>query len=74
LSEYQKLWRNEFGRELEYYGKAQEVFIKLTDAELDKIAESLLEIKLEEISTMEVLKAILKMNPKLLWKLKSLVV
>lgn len=74
LSEYQKLWRNEFGRELEYYGKAQEVLIKLTDAELDKIAESLLEIKLESISTMEVLKAILKMNPKLLWKLKSLVV
>ncbi len=74
LSEYQRLWRNEFGKELEYYGKAQEVLIKLTDTEMDKIAKSLQEIKLEEISTMEILKAIVKMNPKLLWKLKSLIV
>jgi len=74
LSEYERLWKKEFGKELEFFKKAQDVLIDLTDEELDKIAESLLEIKLESISTMELLKAIVKMNPKLLWKLKSLMV
>jgi digeranylgeranylglycerophospholipid reductase len=72
LQRYQQQWKDTFGKELEFYGKAQEVFIKLTDKELDTIARSLLDIQLESISTMTILKAIIKMNPKLLWKLKSL--
>ncbi len=74
LSEYQMHWKNAFGAELAFYGKAQKVLMSLTDDELDKIAGSLQEITLESISPMEILKAVVKMNPKLLWKLKSLMV
>ncbi|MEA1993925.1 MAG: NAD(P)/FAD-dependent oxidoreductase [Euryarchaeota archaeon] len=74
LGEYHQQWKDAFGEELEFYGKAQKVFIKLTDKELDTIAQSLADIQLESVSTMTVLKAIIKMNPKLLWKLKSLMV
>lgn len=72
LKEYEKRWRESMARRLERYLKGKEVLLSLSDDELDKLAESLSGIKFDKISLTDLLKAIAKAHPKLLWKLKGL--
>jgi len=60
-------------RRLERYLKAKNVFISLSDEDLDRLAKALSEVKFEKISLTDMLKALLKAHPKLLWKLRGLV-
>jgi len=73
LSEYEKRWREQMGKRLERYLKAKNVLVSLTDEEMDQLAESLSKVKFDEISLTEMLKALMKAHPKLLWKLKGLI-
>ncbi|MDI6884007.1 MAG: NAD(P)/FAD-dependent oxidoreductase, partial [Hadesarchaea archaeon] len=73
LGEYEKRWREQMGKRLERYLKAKNVLLSLTDEELDLLAETLSKVKFEKISLMEMLRALMKAHPKLLWKLKGLV-
>ena len=56
---------------LDRYLKGKEVLLSLSDEELDKLGKSLSEVKFNKISLTDLLQAVAKANPKLLWKLKK---
>lgn len=72
LSEYEKRWREQMEKRLERYLKAKNVFISLSDDDLDRLAKALSEVKFDKISLTDMLKVLIKAHPKLLWKLKGL--
>jgi digeranylgeranylglycerophospholipid reductase len=72
LREYERRWREQMGRRLERYLRAKDVFLSLTDDELDQLARTLSKVKFDRISLTEMLKVLIKAHPKLLWKLRSL--
>jgi len=72
LSKYQEMWENDFGKRLDLLFKSQEIFVNMSDNELNDAAEALSKIDLEQISEVEIIKAIARTNVKLLFKLKSL--
>jgi digeranylgeranylglycerophospholipid reductase len=72
LREYEKRWRGKMWKRLNRYLKAKEVLLELKDEEMDELAKALREVEFERISLMEMLEALVKANPKLLWKLKGL--
>ena len=72
LSEYEKRWREQMGKRLERYLKAKNVLVSLTDEEMDQLAKTLSLVKFDKISLMDMIRAMTKAHPKLLWKLKGL--
>ena len=68
LKKYNDMWKPEIYEELEKCLKAQEVFMKLTENDLNSIAETMNDLKLDTISTMSIIKAIVAKNPGLLLK------
>ena len=73
LKEYEKRWREIMAKRFERYLKGKDVLLSLSDEELDKLAESLSSVKFDRISLTDMLKALAKAHPKLLWKLRSLI-
>lgn len=73
LNEYEKRWRESMGKRLERYLKGKEVLLSLSDDELDSLAKTLSEVKFDKISLTDMLKALMKAHPKLLWKLRGLI-
>jgi digeranylgeranylglycerophospholipid reductase len=73
LSEYEKRWREVMGKRLERYLKAKEVLLSLSDEEMDRLARALSGVKFDRISLTDMLRALVRTSPKLLWKLKGLV-
>lgn len=71
LSRYHKLWKDDFGRSLELFFKAQEVLVSMSDKELDNAAKALLKCNIETINEVELLKAVFKTSPKLLLKFRN---
>ena len=69
LKKYNDMWKPDIYDELDKCLKAQEAFMKLTEKDLDSIADTLRDLKLDTISTISVLKAIVAKNPGLLFKL-----
>jgi digeranylgeranylglycerophospholipid reductase len=49
------------------------VLLGLSDQELDQLAETLSRVDFERISLTDMLRALIKSHPKLLWKLRGLV-
>ncbi|MHC1604956.1 MAG: geranylgeranyl reductase family protein [Candidatus Methanofastidiosia archaeon] len=74
LEKYQRLWKSDFGKNLEIFFKAQNILVSMSDKDLDDAARALLSCRLDSISEMELLKAVAKTNPKLLLKLKSMLI
>jgi digeranylgeranylglycerophospholipid reductase len=72
LNEYDKRWREKMGKRLDKYLKAKNVFLSLSDKELDELAETLSKVKFDKISVMGMIRVLVKKHPKLLWKLKGL--
>ncbi len=68
LKKYNDMWKPDIYEELDKCLKAQEAFMKLTEKDLDSIADTLKDLKLETISTLSILKAIVSKNPGLLLK------
>ncbi|MGQ9787830.1 MAG: geranylgeranyl reductase family protein [Candidatus Hadarchaeaceae archaeon] len=73
LKEYERRWRKKMGKSHERYLKAKNVLLSLSDHELDQLAETLVKVDFERISLTEMLRALIRSHPKLLWKLKGLV-
>jgi len=73
LSGYEDLWQDDFGKRLDVLYKAQEIFVEMSDDELNDAADALSKVNFDKISEIEILKAIAKTNIKLLIKLKSLI-
>ena len=72
LNEYEKRWREQMGKRFKRYLKAKEVFLSMSDEELDQLAKALQEVEFEKISLTDMLKVLMKVSPKLMWKLKGL--
>lgn len=72
LMEYDKRWRASFGERLQKYLKAKEIFLSLSDEELDKLAAAVSKIEFERISLTDLIRAVMRANPKLLLKLRGL--
>jgi len=72
LKEYERRWKEAMGKRLTRYLKAKEILLGLSDGELDKLAEVLRGVKFDRISLTDMLKVLVKANPKLLWKLRGL--
>ena len=68
LKKYNDMWKPEIYDELDKCLKAQEVFMKLTEKDLDSIADTLKDLKLDSLSTISILKAIIAKNPGLVLK------
>jgi digeranylgeranylglycerophospholipid reductase len=72
LKEYETMWRSSFGDQLKRSYKTKEFFIRLSDEEINKIVRSIQGVKIEEMSTMGVLRHAIKANPTLLLLLRHL--
>ena len=74
LKEYEDLWRSDIGKHIARSYQYKEFFVKLTDKDLNQLIGSL---KTEDISKMDLramLRVLFRLNPKLLWDLRHLVV
>jgi digeranylgeranylglycerophospholipid reductase len=74
LKDYEDRWRADIGKHIARGYQYKEFFVKLTDDDLNKLIGSL---KNEDISNMDLrgmLRTLFKLNPKLLWELRHLVV
>lgn len=72
LKEYEKRWRTCMGKGIERGYDAKKFFLKLTDQDLDRLAESLQGEDISRMDTSGVLKVLLRLNPKILWNLRHL--
>ncbi|MGB9838639.1 NAD(P)/FAD-dependent oxidoreductase [Methanothermobacter sp.] len=72
LSEYEKLCREEIGKEIDKYLKVKDYMLTLSDSELDSIAEAFQDVEFEKVSTTELVKKLIKVSPKALIKLGKL--
>ena len=68
LKKYNDMWKPDIYEELDKFLKAQEAFMTFSENDLDSIADTLKDLKLETISTISILKAIVAKNPGLLLK------
>ncbi|MCJ7445044.1 MAG: NAD(P)/FAD-dependent oxidoreductase [Methanotrichaceae archaeon] len=74
LKEYEDRWRAVLGIHLERSYQYKEFFVKLTDADLNQLISSL---RNEDISKMDLrgmLRVLFRLNPKLLWELRHLII
>lgn len=68
LKKYNDMWKPDIFDELDKCLKAQELFIKLTEKDLDSVAETMKDLKLDTLSTMSIIKAVVAKNPGLVLK------
>ena len=73
LSQYDGLWKERFGEDLERNKKLQEKFLSMEDDDLNSLADSLPDGNLQEISLKKLAFSLIKSNPKLLWDLKDFI-
>ena len=76
LYEYEKRWRQDFGRRLEIGLKAKEYFLKMPSSRMNKLAHSLAAkgtIKLRKLTAVAMLKEFVRRSPSLLFDLAKLI-
>lgn len=69
LKEYEDRWRSSIGKQIEKRYHAKKFFLKLTDDDLNHLAQSLHGKDLSRMHTRDLLKFLFKQNPKMLLKL-----
>jgi digeranylgeranylglycerophospholipid reductase len=72
LRRYDELWKNDFGKNLHRNKVLQRKFVKMDDDVLNRLARSISDYDLSEISVKKLVMELIKKNPKLLWDLKDL--
>ena len=73
LKIYDKNVRDDIGGEISKYLKVKDFALSLSDEELDSVADAFQDIKFEKVSTTELVKNLVKVNPKALIKLGKLI-
>jgi digeranylgeranylglycerophospholipid reductase len=66
LKRYEAAWRASFGKKLERNYKIKDIFVNLSDAELNKLIRSLEGLRLEDMSVAGIVKRLISRNPRLL--------
>lgn len=74
LRKYDERWKSDFGPNLVRNKKLQEKFVKLDDSTLDKLANSLEGMPIEEMSVKRLAFELFKKHPKLLWDLREFII
>jgi digeranylgeranylglycerophospholipid reductase len=72
LKRYEAAWRASFGKTLERNYKIKDVFVTLSDADLNKLVHSLQGLPLEELSVAGIIKRLIARNPRLLTRISHL--
>ncbi len=72
LKRYDKLWKEDFGKDLARKRKLQQKLIKMDDGTLNKIFQSIPK-NIKELSVRAIVLEIFKKHPKLLWDIKDLI-
>ncbi len=72
LKRYDKLWKEDFGKDLARKRKLQQKLIKMDDETLNKIFRSIPK-NIKELSVRAIVLEIFKKHPKLLWDIKDLI-
>ncbi|MCJ7444491.1 MAG: NAD(P)/FAD-dependent oxidoreductase [Methanotrichaceae archaeon] len=74
LREYEERWKQCIGKQIEKSYNAKKFFLKLTDDDLNRIASSIQGHDISRLDTQSILKVLLRLNPKLLWNLRYLII
>jgi len=74
LKEYEDRWREEIGRQLARSYEYKEFFVKLSDQDLNQLLGSLKRQDIAKMDLRGMLRVLFRLNPKLLWELRHLVV
>jgi digeranylgeranylglycerophospholipid reductase len=74
LKEYEDRWRADIGRHLARSYEFKEFFVKLSDKDLNQLIGSLSKEDISKMDLRGMLRVLFKLNPKLLWELRHLVV
>lgn len=72
LQRYEAAWRASFGKTLDRNYRIKEVFVKLSDEDLNKLVHSLEGLTLEEMSVSGIMRRVIARNPRLLMGLRHL--
>jgi digeranylgeranylglycerophospholipid reductase len=73
LKDYEDRWKEPNGNKLKRHYDLKEFFIKLTDEDLNKLLHSLTNEDTVKMDLRDMLKSLLKLNPKLLWGLRHVI-
>jgi len=74
LKEYEDRWRATIGRHISRSFEYKEFFVKLTDKDLNQLIGSLKEEDISKMDLRGMLRVLFRLNPKLLWDLRHLVI
>jgi digeranylgeranylglycerophospholipid reductase len=72
LSSYETGWKEAFGRKIKRNYMVKELLLNFEDKTLNMLADSLQDVKFEEVSTLGLVKALVLKHPTLLMKLRPL--
>ena len=72
LKKYEKLYISEMGSEMQKYTKVTEYLWTLDDDDINKIAHKFKEMEFDKLTTTDIVKVVIKANPKSLLKLGRL--
>ncbi|MHC1610622.1 MAG: geranylgeranyl reductase family protein [Candidatus Methanospirareceae archaeon] len=72
LMEYDRRWREEFGKRLEMGLKAKEFCFKLSDEDFNTLAHSLADERITELTPWALLRELIKRNPRMLMGLAKM--
>lgn len=74
LKNYEDRWGESNGKKLQRHYELKEFFINLKDNDLNNLLNSLQSEDTSRMDLRDMLKALLRLNPKLLWRLRHLIV
>lgn len=74
LKEYDDRWKEDIGKIITKSFQLKEFFVKLSDKEMDQLIGSLAKEDMSRMDLAGMLRVLFRLNPKLLWGLKSLII
>lgn len=74
LQEYDVRWKEDIGRTISRSFLLKEFFVKLTDKDLNQLIGSLAKEDISKMDLPGMLRVLFRLNPRLLWSLKSLII
>lgn len=74
LKEYEDRWREDIGKTIARSFQLKELFVKLNDKDLNQLIGSLAKEDISKMDLPGMLRVLFRLNPKLLWGLKSLII
>ncbi|HWQ20906.1 MAG TPA: NAD(P)/FAD-dependent oxidoreductase [Methanotrichaceae archaeon] len=74
LKAYEDSWKESTGKQLQRHYELKEFFVKLTDDDLNALLHSLIREDTSKMDLRAMLRALLRLNPKLLWSLRHQII